>query len=757
MKINPFFIATIFLVNFSVLSVTMAADAPDRILTGHTDYVKSVEFSPNGDMLATKSGDSTIRLWDPHTGQFLRTIHTNSEGGIAFSPDGKVLASGGGAEKVVNLWNPNTGKLLRSFKAHHNNVSNVAFSPNGNFLASASTDGTIRLWKPNTDHLLRILHPKKIDGIAFSHDSRILANGGREDSNIKLWNTETGALIHTLKPDIHDVYDIAFSSKEHFLASAGWHGIDLWDGHTGELVRSFPREIGRIMLCVAFSPDGNILACGKDSGGIDMWNTNTGTLIGNLAGDGQTVYDVAFSPDGRLLASVGSDNKVRLWEITPLQENVPPKFPEGLTGPNIKIWTEDFNNGNLDSWTRREHQRERVKWQGKHGQLDVQTQPFCNGRLNINDRLAYNTKYSFEFTAFPIDAQQLRVKLKILETENANAGLFIGKKPDSLYHHVMQHAYLFSNHTIGGPNNSGDYGEPTIGYNLSEIDVVFDRGQFHLYSEGEYITDFRSSLRTIDYVGIVVFPKSCGNNASVTLDDFEISGPSVSTVRIPKEVPEDISVDKPRTIDGVWVERFSNDRLDSWTQPKHEAEDKRATWQPKNGLLDVWIQPIPSHAFIQTYQLEFTDFPINEKELRVKVDVLEAHNANVGILIGQYDENGIGTARRTYKFLHKSSWPAIEFREAPDVKYENLNDIEIVFKNGHFELLSEGKHILEFKEPKLPTIDCLGLIAYTSEVPIAHFVMDNFIVSKSTAPFPGSLSVQAKDKATILWGELKKK
>ncbi len=757
MKINPFLIPIIFLVNFSVLSVTMAADAPDRILTGHTDYVYSVEFSPNGDLLATKSDDSTIRLWDPHTGQLLRTIHTNSGGGIAFSPDGKVLASGGGAEKVVNIWNPNTGRHLRSFKAHHDNVGSVAFSPNGEFFASASTDGMIRLWKPNTDHLLRILHPMKIDGIAFSADSRILANGGREDANIKLWNTETGKLIHTLKPDVQDVFDIAFSSKEHFLASAGWNGLDMWDGHTGELVRSFPREGGRIMLCVAFSPDGNILACGKDRGGINLWDTNNGTLIRNLTGDGQTVYDVAFSPDGRLLASVGSDDKIRLWKITPLQEIVPPTFPEGLTGPNIKRWAEDFNNGNLDSWTSREHQRERVKWQVTHGQLDVQTQPFCNGKLNLNDILAFNTNYSFEFTAFPLDAEQLRVKLKIIDTENANAGLFIGKKPDSLYHQVMQQAYLFTNHTIGGPYNATNSGEPTIGFNLTEIDVVFDRGQFHLYSEGKYITDFRSSLRSIDYVGIVVFPKSCGNNAAVTLDDFQISGPSVSTVRIPKEEPEDKGIDKPNTIDGVWVERFNNDKLESWTQPKHEAKEKRATWQPKNGLLDVWIQPIPSHALIQTYQLKFTDFPINTKELRVKVDVLETHNANVGILIGQYDADGRGTYHRTYKFLHKSIWHAIDLKEPPDIKFENLNDIEIVFNSGHFELLSEGKHILEFKEPNLPTIDCLGLIAYTSEFPIAHFVMDDFIVSNSTAPLPGSLSVQAKDKAAVLWGELKKK
>lgn len=757
MKINPSFIVIILLISISAMSVTIAADAPDRILTGHTNNVFSIAFSPNGEILATKSADKTIRLWNPHTGQHLRTIHTNSLRGIAFSPDGNVLASGGGEEKVVNLWNPNTGKLLRSFEAHPNKVTDVAFSPDGNYFASASTDGTIRIWKPNTDHLIRILHADKIDGIAFSADSRILANGGGEDENIKLWNVETGHLIHKLKPNHHDVFDIAFSSKNHFLASTGWNGIDLWDGNTGELVRSFPREIGRLMLCVAFSPEGDMIASGKDRGGINLWDTDRGYLLQNLSMDGETVYDIAFSPDGRILASVGSDNQVRLWEITPIQEIVPPEFPVGLTGPNVKTWTEDFNDSDLESWSSLEHQREKVKWQVKHGQLDVQTQSFCNGRLNIYDKLVRDTKYSYEFTAFPIDAEQVRVKLKILETENANAGLFIGKKPDSLYHHVMQHAYLFTNHTIGGPDKSGEYGEPTIGFNISEIDVVFDRGKFHLYSEGEYIVDFQSTLQTIDYVGIVVFPKSCANNAAVTLDEFEISGPSISTVRIPKEEPEDRNVDKPIDIKGVWVENFNNDSLDSWRQPIHQTNTKRSTWQAKDGLLDVWIQPLQSHAIMQKYEMEFTGFPINTEELRVRVDVLEAHNANVGILIGQHNENGLGTSRRTYKILHGSIWSPIEFGEVPDIKYKELNEIEIVFDKGHFELLSEGEHILEFDEPNLPTIDCLGIIAYTSEFPLAHFVMDNFIVAESTAPFPGSLRVQAKDKATVLWGELKKK
>jgi hypothetical protein len=99
----------------------------------------------------------------------------------------------------------------------------------------------------------------------------------------------------------------------------------------------------------------------------------------------------------------------------------------------------------------------------------------------------------------------------------------------------------------------------------------------------------------------------------------------------------------------------------------------------------------------------------------------------------------------------------IEFKDQnPDVDYDNLKDIEIVFDKGHFELLSEGEHILEFQEPNLPTIDCLGIIAYTTEVPLAYFAMDNFIISDLVAPEEKSLNVRAEGKTAVLWGELKK-
>ncbi len=769
MKANCFFIITLLLILTLSGPNFILASTPERTLTGHTDTVFSVEFSPEGNMLATKSKDGTIRLWNPNSESLLRTIDTNPRGEIAFNKDGSILASAEGTDKVVNLWNTDTGKLQKTLGGHLGDVYYVAFSPNGDVLASGDSDGNIILWNPDTGQLLRTWHADTLDGLTFSADGRFLANGGRDEPNVKVWNPDTGQLLHTFEPKVEIVLDIAFSPDGNILASAGWGGIDLWDANTGELLRSFPRQSGRFIISVTFSPDGKMLAGGRDDKKIDLWDVENAlflkTLTGHI-GDGRIsdtayVYDVMFSPDGRMLASAGGDKTVRLWEITPPEKVAPPQPPDFLADENLKTWTEDFNAGHLDSWTKREHQRERVTWDVKNGQLEARTQTFCNGRLNVSNELAVDTNYTLEFTAFPIEVEQLRAKLKVDSTDNANAGIFIGKKPDSLYNKVFQHAYLFANHTLGEPDNnnwrSGHSSAPRIGLNLTEIDVVFDRGRFYLYSEGEYIVDFQVNIQKIDYVGIAVFPKNCGGEAAVTLDDFEISGPAIPDIRIPKKGPDDRIEDQPIEIEDAWIEDFSDGHLDSWTEAKHQAEDKRVTWQAKDGLLDVWIQPLQAKALIQTYELEFTGLPIKAEKLRVKVDVLEAHNANVGLFIGQYDD-GNNISRRTYKILHKSIWGPIEFRgQNPEGVYENLKDIEIVFDKGHFELLSEGEHILEFDEPNLRTIDCLGIIAYTTEVPLAHFVMDNFIISDISAYEKKSLNVQAKGKAAVLWGELKQK
>ena len=199
---------------------------------------------------------------------------------------------------------------------------------------------------------------------------------------------------------------------------------------------------------------------------------------------------------------------------------------------------------------------------------------------------------------------------------------------------------------------------------------------------------------------------------------------------------------------GTWIENFNDGPLNSWTEPKHQKEGKRATWQAKDGGLDVWIQT-PPRVLRASYALEFTAFPIRADRILAKMTILETHNVGVGIFIGL--RSGGSPLRLTYQFLSNSIWGPIVFpNKHPRTRFD-IKEIEIVFDRTHFQLLSKGKQILEFQDDNFQKIESLGIIAFVSEVRLAHFVLDNFVISGPS--IPTGRPVRPKGKVTVLWGQ----
>ncbi|KAI9784843.1 MAG: hypothetical protein M1839_001573, partial [Geoglossum umbratile] len=285
-----------------------------QTLEGHSGGVNSVAFSPDGKLVASGSGDNTVRLWNTVTGVQLQTLegHSDRVYSVALSPDGKLVASGSGY-KTVRLWDTVTGEQLQTLEGHSDGVNSVAFSPDGKLVASGSWDNTVRLWDTVTGVQLQTLegHSNGVNSVAFSPDGKLVASGSW-DKTVRLWDTVTGEQLQTLEGHSDGVNSVAFSPDGKLVASgSGDKTVRLWDTSTGEQLQTLEGH-SDVVSSVAFSPDGELVASGGDKT-VRFWDTVTGVQLQTLEGHSGVVSSVAFSPDGELVASGSWDETVRLW------------------------------------------------------------------------------------------------------------------------------------------------------------------------------------------------------------------------------------------------------------------------------------------------------------------------------------------------------------------------------------------------------------------------------------------------------------
>ncbi|GAB1542542.1 hypothetical protein NUACC21_52160 [Scytonema sp. NUACC21] len=302
-------------------------DSPTT-LRGHSSDVNTVAFSPDGKFLATGSDDKTIKIWNLSIQEKTLTLqgHSHWVWAVAFSPDGKTLASAS-ADNTIKLWNLETGLELGTLKGHSAGVSSIAFSPDGKTLASGGLDSVIKLWNLETGKEIRTLkgHSRAVVSVAFSSDGRTAASGSW-DKTIKLWNISTGQEIRTLKGHTDLVLSVDFSPDSLTLASGSKDKtIKLWNLVTGKATYTLKGHTDKVNA-VAFLPstvfgkslNGMTLASGSNDNTIKLWNSDTKEEIRTLKKDSGYVYSVAISPDGQTIASGGSaDNIIKVWPLFP--------------------------------------------------------------------------------------------------------------------------------------------------------------------------------------------------------------------------------------------------------------------------------------------------------------------------------------------------------------------------------------------------------------------------------------------------------
>jgi len=293
------------------------SDFADCVFTENFGSILSVAFSPDGKLLAMGGGRGEILIWQVADGkQLLRCKgHTSWVWSVAFSPNGRTLASGS-TDQTVKLWDVTTGQCLKTLRGHTNRVRSVAFGSNGRILASGSEDHTVRLWDFDKGQCLNTLqgHADWVRSVAFSPDGGTLASGSH-DNTIKLWDVNTGQCLNTLQGHAYRVVSVSFSPDGHTLASGSEdHTVRLWDVSTGQSQITLQEHKSRVRS-VTFGPDGRILASGSDDQTVRLWDVSTGKCLNTLQRHSRWIWSVAFNPTDPILASGSEDQTVRLWDV----------------------------------------------------------------------------------------------------------------------------------------------------------------------------------------------------------------------------------------------------------------------------------------------------------------------------------------------------------------------------------------------------------------------------------------------------------
>ncbi|MBW4619888.1 MAG: hypothetical protein KME17_11110 [Cyanosarcina radialis HA8281-LM2] len=323
------------------------SDLAKSVFTEDLSITLAVAFSPDGKLLATGDADGEIRIWQVADGQKISACkgHTNWVWSLAWSPDGQTLASGS-ADRTIRLWDIynelgdrlSLGRCQQVLTGHSDRVWSVHWSPDGQTIASGSEDCSIRLWDGNTGECRQILsgHINWVRCVAFSPDGQTLASGG-DDRTVRLWDLGTGRCQQILEGHSNWVWSLAWSPDGQTLASSSDDlTIKLWNVRTGKGDRTLQAHTNWIRS-IAFSPDGQTLVSGSDDRTVRLWDVVTGICRQILQGHTNWVRAVACHPQGKIVATGSGDHTIKLWDLNTGECH------NTLQGHTSRLWSVAFS------------------------------------------------------------------------------------------------------------------------------------------------------------------------------------------------------------------------------------------------------------------------------------------------------------------------------------------------------------------------------------------------------------------------------
>ncbi len=288
------------------------------VMLGHMNSVNSAAFSPDGKLIVTGGGDGTARVWDASTGQSLIEMrgHTNSLRSAAFSPDGKLIVTAS-IDNTARVWDASTGQSLRELRGHKYGVNSAAFSPDGKRIVTASNDDTARVWDASTSQSLKELrgHTDSLRSAAFSPDGKLIVTASF-DRTARVWSASTGKSLRELRGHTSLVTSAAFSPDGKLIVTASFdRTARMWDASTGQSLKELREHTGNV-TSAAFSPDGKRIVTASWDGTVRVWDASTGQSLRELQGNTRAVNSASFSPDGKLIVIASYDGTARVWDTS---------------------------------------------------------------------------------------------------------------------------------------------------------------------------------------------------------------------------------------------------------------------------------------------------------------------------------------------------------------------------------------------------------------------------------------------------------